>query len=96
MSALKNLLKTDLVVRFDPSRRSISFHGVSPVSGTPLATAIHEIAWPQEATLTNVIDVGAGACAHFFACFPEAFCSADDWERIAGEIRVATGRDAEE
>jgi hypothetical protein len=96
MSTSKGLQKTDLVVRFDPSTESVSFHGVSPVSGIPLATAIHEVHWPQGATLTDVIDIGAAACAHFFASFPGKFCSADEWERIASEIRIAAGRDQEE
>ena len=78
MSSKKGLLRTDLVVRFDPATRSISFHTVSPVSGEPMANSFHEVEWPKGARLTKVIDVGSAVCANLFATHPSAFCSEDD------------------
>jgi hypothetical protein len=71
MTPKRELLNSDLLVRFNPDTRSISFHGINPASGKPLATAIHEIDWPRDATFAELIDVGAAACAHLFAAFPD-------------------------
>lgn len=96
MSEKKGLSRTDLVVRFDPATKSVSFLTVSPVTGAPLGTAIHQVDWPPAAGLNEVVDVGAAICAHMFASHQDRFCSSEDWERIAAAIRVATGRDGEE
>jgi hypothetical protein len=95
MSSNRGLLRTDLVVRFDPVTRSITFHTISPVSGMPMTNAIHEMNWSTAAEFEDVVDVGSAVSAHLFAPYPDRFCSADDWERIAATIRAATGRDEE-
>jgi hypothetical protein len=96
MTPKQELMKTDLVVRFDPATRSISFHGINSGTAKPLATAIHTIDWPKGAPLSALVDVGAAVCARLFASFPGMFCSEVEWDDLATQVRRATGRDQDD
>jgi hypothetical protein len=96
MKSRNTLGDRDLVVRFNPASRSISFHIVSVKTGEPMANPFHEVEWSEGADLATVIDIGAAVCANLLSRFPNEFCTELAWERIASDIRIATGRDDDE
>ena len=96
MKSTNALNDRDLVVRFNPTTGLVSFHTISPRTGEPMMNPVHEVEWTKAAGLAGVIDIGASVCANFLARFPGEFCSEDDWEKIASDIRIATGRDEED
>lgn len=95
MSSSKAARNRDLVIRFDPATKVISLHTMSP-SGEPMTIPVHQIRWERTSGFESVIDTGAGVCAHLFSRYTDDFCTEDDWQKIASDIRIATGRDDEE
>ena len=98
MSATESprLLPSDLVVRYDRESNAVTFLTVSGRTGEVSRSAIHEVTVDPTKGIEGVLDVGAAVCAHLFVSSGGRFCSDDEWERLAEDIRKATGRDSED
>ena len=98
MSAVdsKRLLPSDIVVRYDRDTRAVTFLTVNGRTGDITDSAIHEVAVDTKKGIEGVLNVGAAICAHLFVSTDGRFCSAEEWEQLAEDIRKATGRDSED
>ena len=90
----RELLSADMVVRFDPATKTICLFTVS--QGKPSSIAIHDLPWNPQEGFVGLIDVGGAVCAHLFSRHPEVFCTEEQWEKIAEDVRIATGRNDSE
>jgi hypothetical protein len=91
-SDTRKLNTNDLVVRFDPSTKTVMFLPVLAGSGVPSSHSIHDVTLDSPCNLEGVVDVGAAVCAHLYSHYPGDFCSDQEWDQLANSIRDATGR----
>ena len=92
----KELLPNDVLVRYDRADKSISFFTVRPGRDGPVPQLMHECSWDASVGIVGVTDIGGAIAGFFHTSHQDVFCTAEEWEKLAEEIRIAAGRDDEQ
>ena len=89
----KTLVANDVVVRYNSETKTVLFMTVSHGTTGLSIQKLHEVEWDVKNGIVGITDIGVGVSALLHASFLERFCSTDQWEQLAQEVRVAAGRD---
>jgi hypothetical protein len=89
------LMENDVVVRYSQSNNIVSILAVNHRLNEPHLRVMHEFPWNPADGVIGITDIGAGVGAFLHASFRDAFCSTEQWKKLAEQIRIAAGRDDE-
>ena len=87
------LMENDVVVRYSQNSNTVSILAINYQLNELRLRVMHEFAWNPSEGVAAVTDIGAGIGAFLYASFRDSFCSAEQWEKLAEQVRIAAGRD---